>query len=202
MDTEKEEQAAEQEATREIKEDEVRAKIIAEYGFDEVDDEERIAKLVTKEIEHTKKLNTAIGQKIKHRTEAQTAKDELAKVAKPPAETKTGPEDVSKAVATELEKRDLEALEYPDDIKKEVQRIAQIQGVSIKTATRDPYITAKVEAWEKVQKQDEAAISRTNRSSGKKSYSLSGPPESVDMSTAEGRKEYDEWIAWAKKNGG
>lgn len=199
MDDEQE-KAAELEATQEIKEEEVRTKVIAEFGFDEVDDKERIDKLVAKELEHHKKLGSAIGQKIKHRTEAETLKNDprLKPVTSTSTETKPVAEDIGKVVAHELEKRDLEALEYSDDLKKEIQRVAQVQGISVKQAARDPYIVFKVGEWEKEQKAEEAANTRTNRSSGKKSYSMDTPPD-VDMSTAEGQKEWADWKEWARK---
>lgn len=192
-----EELAAEQVAVQEVKEDEVRTKVIADYGFDEVDDAERIDKLVTKEVESRKALSSAIGQKIKHRTEA----DELRKkVTPPPPEAKPATEEIGKVVAREMEKRDLESLEFSDDIKTEIQRIAQVQGISVKQAARDPYIVFKKEAYDKEQTLAEATISRTNRSSGKTNYSFDKPPE-VNMATKEGRDEWDAYKASLIKQG-
>lgn len=65
-----EEKAAEVAATTLPKEDEVRAAIIEEYGFDPEADAERIDKLVAKDMDSRKKLSDAIGQKIKHRNDA------------------------------------------------------------------------------------------------------------------------------------
>ncbi len=78
-----EELAAEQAdlVTAQEKEEEVRAKVITEYGFDEVDDLERINKVVAKEMDSRKKLFAAIGQKIKYRTDLETEKK---KVTPPP----------------------------------------------------------------------------------------------------------------------
>lgn len=200
MDPEQE-KAAELAAQADLKEDEVRAKVIEEFGFDPDADAEKIDKLVAKEVESHKKLSSAIGQKIKHRTEAETLRnDPRLKVTPPPTESKIAPEDIGKVVAQELEKRDLDALEYPADIKANIQRVAQVQGISIKQAARDPWIVSQITEHEKQAKADEAAISRTNRSGGKKNYSLEKPPE-VDMSTPEGRKEWDDWTNWAKKQG-
>jgi hypothetical protein len=198
MDPEQE-KAAELEATKQVTEEEVRAKVIEEFGFDEVDDAERIDKLVAKEVEHSKKLSSAIGQKINYRTKFEEAsknppapKSEVAKVA---------PEDVSKVVAQTLEQRDLDDMEYPDTIKAEIKRIAAITNKSVKHAARDPYIVSTfIEPWQKEQRADEASISRTNRSSGKKPYTMDNPPD-VDMSTEEGRKEWDAYKAALIKSG-
>lgn len=196
-----EELAAEQAALEVKKEDEIRAGIITEFGFDEVDDQERIDKLVAKEVEHSKKLSSAIGQKIKHRTEA----DELRKkVVTPPAEKKDSvvldPEIIDKRLEEKLEKRDLEALDYPDELKKEIQRIAQIMQVPVKQALRDPYIVAKVKDYEKTVEAEDASISRTNRAPGGKGATFDNPPD-VDMSTPEGRKTWDDWKAKQMKEG-
>ena len=185
-----EELAAEQAALQEGKVEEIRASIIEEFGFDETADAERIEKLVTREVEQSKKLSSAIAQKIKWRTEATKPKDTTV-TPKPEVKT-TAPEEVETTVAKVLEKRDLESLDYPDDIKTEIQRIAQITQVSVLRAAKDPYIVTKIDAWKKEQQSDEAAISRTNRSSGKKELSIDSPPD-VDMSTPEGRKEWNDY---------
>ena len=48
-------------------EEDVRENIITEFGFDEDTDSDRIDRLVEKEMDNSKKLSDAIGQKIKHR---------------------------------------------------------------------------------------------------------------------------------------
>lgn len=53
--------------------DEVKAKVIEDFGFDEVDDAERIEKLVNKEIEYQKNLSTAIKQKVAYREKLKSA---------------------------------------------------------------------------------------------------------------------------------
>jgi hypothetical protein len=188
------EKAAELAAQAEVKEEEVRQKVIEDFGFDEVEDAEKIEKLVKKEVESRQKLSQAIGQKIKYRTELEKAKET------PPTPKPDAPkgEDIDAVVAKKLEQRDLDELDFPDDIKKEIQRIANLQGVSIKQALRDPYIVHRTDEYTSAKKLDEAAISNKPRSGGKKSYSLDAPPE-VDMSTPEGREEWDKYMSWAKK---
>lgn len=201
MEPTAEEKAAELAVTQPVKEDEVRAKVIAEFGFNEVDDAERIDKLVKKEVENHQKLSTAIGQKIKYRTTAEELSKKIPPTP-PPAENKIVPpvEDISKVVAEQLEKRDLESLEYAPEIKKEIERIAKVQGISVKQAARDPYIVYKIGEAEKEQKASEASISRTNRSTGKKNYSFDKPPE-IDVTTKEGREEWEKYKADMIKEG-
>lgn len=192
-----EELAAEQAALQVGKQEEIQAKIIEEFGFDPDTDAERIEKLVNKELEHQKKLSSAIGQKINYRTKL----EEASKAPPTKVETKAVPsEEVSKIVAEQLEKRDLDSLEYSDDLKKEIQRISKMTGKSIKETARDPYIANKIQDWEKEQRSEAASISRTNRSNGKKTYSFDNPPE-VDMATPEGRKKWDDYLDEMKKAG-
>lgn len=195
MDTTPEELAAEQAAAQAPKEEEIRSAVIAEYGFDETADAERIDKLVTKEMDSHKKLSNAIGQKIKYRTDAEELRK---KVAPPPTPANTGvsAEDIDKKLdeklTQRLEKEALDSMDYPADIKASIQKLAQIDGISVKQAARDPMIVSKIEAYQKEEKAEAASISRTNRSGSKKTYSFDSPPD-VDMSTEEGRKEWAEY---------
>ena len=199
MDQTPEEIAAELAASQVvIKEEDVRTKIVEELGFDPEIDKERIDKLVAKEMDSKKKLSDAIGQKIKHRTEAEELR---AKLPPPPPEKKEETQDVSKIVAEELQKRDLSDLDAPDAVKKEVADWAKFKGISVKEAAKAPHIVSAIDAYEKQQKVDEATTTRTNRSGGSsKNYSLESPPD-VDMSTPEGRKEWDAYKAAMKKAG-
>lgn len=71
------EKAADFAASQIPKEDEIRAKVIVDFGFDAEADKDRIDKLVTKEIDNRKRLSDAIGQKIKHREEAEALRGQL-----------------------------------------------------------------------------------------------------------------------------
>lgn len=197
---------AEQEALKEAKEEEIRECVISDFGFDEIDDAERIEKLVAKEIKSHKDLSTAIGQKINYRTELQKKSD------KPPVENKEKsltPEEIDQKLDEKLnerlEKRDLDSMDYSDEVKAEISRVAKIQGVSVKQAVLDPYIASKIEAENKERTTNEAGISRVNKSGGKVGFSIDNPPE-IDYSTpekkAETEKKYDEWKTWMKTQPG
>lgn len=200
-----EELAAEQAAMVEVKEDEVRANIITEYGFDEVDDSERIDKLVAKEVKNRQDLSHAIGQKIKHRTAKENLEKEkqdflTANATKPPTDEDIINKKVDEKLDERFEKRDLESLEYPEELKSEIQRIAKAQGVSVKKILSDPYIVFKVEEYNKTEEADEASISRTNKTGSKVKYSFENPPD-VDVKTPEGAKKWDEYMAEMKRQG-
>ena len=111
-----EELAAEQVATQVPKEEEIKASIIEEYGFDAEADVERIDKLVAKEIDNRTKLSAAIGQKIKHREAAA----ELAKKI-PPSEKKPDAVVPSK---DELTPKDVYALMNAKVAEEDIEQVA------------------------------------------------------------------------------
>jgi len=198
-----EELEQERTALLEAKEEEVRASVISEFGFDEELDADKIDKAVAKEMKNRKDLSQAIGQKIKHRTEAEELRK---KSATPPApQVKIDPDEVGKLVDTKLtetlEKRDLDSLDYPDDLKTEISKVVKIQGVSVKQAVKDPYIAFKIEAYEKEQKTNEATISRTHKSGSSKEFDVNNPPAFDPNDVAGSDKAMKEWEAEAKKRG-
>lgn len=195
-----EEAKAEQEAMKEAKEEEVRANIITEFGFDEVDDAEKIDKLVAKEMKHHKDLSHAIGQKIEQRTAKEVLEKEKTEAAKKPPIDITD-KKLDEKLNERFEKRDLEAMDYSDELKVEIQKVARAQGISVKQAVKDPYIVFKIDEYNKAKETEEASVSRTNKTGSKVKFSLTEPPE-CDVKTPEGAKKYDEWKEWVKQQGG
>ena len=190
-----EEQKLEQEALAKIDPEVIKAEIVAETGLDEVDNADVIEKMVAREVKTREIASKAIGSKIKTRTEL----DELKKNP-PKIEKKVEADEVEKTVSAALEKRDLEALDYPDDLKAEIKKVASTQGVSIRQALSDPYVKFKTDAYQKEKDATEAGISRTNRTSGSQKFDFNNPPD-VDVSTEEGRAEWEKWKEQAKKAG-
>ena len=197
-----EELEQERTALLEAKQEEVRASVISEFGFDEELDTDKIDKAVEKEMDSRKKLSEAIGQKIKYRKDAEDLRAKATPPIKP--KVKIDPDEVSKVVDSKLkemlEQRDLDALDYSDELKSEIKRIAQIAG-SVKQALKDPYIVFKIESYEKEEKVKEATISRTYKSGSSKEFDINNPP-TFDPNDVEGSdKAMKEWEAEAKKRG-
>jgi len=191
--------AIEQEAQQKLKEEDVRAKVIEEYGFDSETDAERIEKLTKREMEQHQKLFGAVGAKIRQRQEAEELRKKLGTTlteTTPKAETS----DVSKVVAEQLAQRDLEEMSYSDKTKEEIAKWAKYQNISIKQAAKASHIALMIEEDAKAETAQEAAISRNHRSSGSSKFDINNPPD-VDMRTEEGQKVYDAWKARAKKEG-
>jgi len=195
MDNEKKE-IPEEELGKMPVEEEVRENIISEYGFNEDDDTDTIDKLVAKEMDNSKKLSDAIGQKIKQRDKVKELEDKLGE-KKPPVKEEIKTDDdfdkkLDEKLNERLEKNALNDLDYSDELKEEIGTLAKLKKVSIKQVLKDPYIVSRVEDYEKENKTDDASISRKNNSKGKQTLSMDNPPE-VDMSTEEGRKTWDDY---------
>lgn len=185
-----EELEAEKSHLAEVKEDDIRNQVITEYGFDSEENKEMIDKLVQKEMQYKKSLSSAIGQKRKYRDEYIKLNSSKTKIDEGKINFK--PEDLDRHVTEALEKRDLEALDYPDDIKKAISQVSKIENMSIRKAMSDPYVSAKIEAYNKKKEAEDAALGRSDKS-GRKQSSDSEIPPNVDFSTKEGRDEYDKW---------
>lgn len=120
-----EELAAEQAGLVIPEEDEVRAKVVSEYGFDETADQEKIDKLVAREIDQAKKISAAIGAKVKQREARIAAESKIPKEAKAgEAKSELASEDI-----IYLSKADI----HEDDMK-EVVNYAKKMGVGVKEA--------------------------------------------------------------------
>jgi len=194
-----EELKQEEEALKALQQDDVRTQVIEKYGLDEDADADLIDKLEADAIEQRKALGKAIKQKRDWRTKATQSQESKAPETQPTPQP-TQPVDVDALLNEKLEQRDLESMDLPDDIKAEVQRLAKLQGISVRKAASDPYIKYKIDEYEREQKTTEAAVSRTRKGT-KVKFDPQTPPE-VDMSTEEGRKTWDEWLQFSKENAG
>lgn len=154
-----EELALENEATQEIKEDEIRSKVIEEYGFDETADGERIDKLVLKEVDSRKKLSQAISQKRKYRDERDALKS-----TPPPKKVETEQGKVNLSV------KDLHALRdvHEDDVD-DVLGYAEYRKISIADARKDGVLKTILADKEEKRKTAEATSTGGSRPALKKS---------------------------------
>lgn len=190
-----EEATLEQEATAEVNEDEVREKLAAELGIE--GDNPLLDSLVKREVEQREKLSKAIGQKIKFREAAKGVKPPAVVSPKPEADKGLSAEEIAAKVREEFEQRDLQELEYPEELKKEIAAVAKLKGISVRAALKDPYIDYKIEAFKKEERSDGATIVRKDKG-GKAIFDRSKPPK-VDMSTAEGRKTWDDYTKFLRQ---
>jgi len=181
-------------AKQELSEDAIRSQILEKYGLDESENAELIEKLTKDQLELQKNLRKAIGQKRKWRELAQKQQPETTE-PQPKDPPTQKPEDIEsildKKLEEKLEQRELESLDVPDDIKPKIQRVAQINGTTIREALEDEYVKALLEKHRKDERVQKAAISNTHSAPTVQEVSDSVP--SFDMSTEEGRKQWEEW---------
>jgi hypothetical protein len=129
------------------------------------------------------------------RKRAEKAEAELKALKGKPTEG-LNPEEIAKqareAAKAELEQRDLDEMEHSDDIKKEIQKVAQLQGISIRKAAQDPYIKHMVERAEAARRADEAADNGARKGKTGIKVDPSKPlnPADYDLSTDEGRAQW------------
>lgn len=189
-----EELKEEQEALAETQDEKLRSHFVSSLGLEDNDaNREILDKLVADKKESHTKLSKAIGQKIKLRDALKGGK------AVPPAPSGDKPLDAEtirkqteEAVTARLEQRDLEEMDYPDEIKAQIRHVAQVQGISVRKAEKDGYIQHLVREAVAAGKIDEATVSRTPRTTpaGKTGE---GKMPTFDMSTEDGRKAFDQW---------
>jgi hypothetical protein len=185
-----EELQEEEKALAETKEDEIRSSIIEKYGLDEDEQTDLVDKLTKDFVAQQKSFGKVVHQKRTWREKALTAKPEKK-------EDKGTPDDVLKK-ATELveerfTQRDLDDLELSDELKEEVKKLAKLKSISIRKAFSDPYISYLKSQEEAEQKLDKATITRKNKGATV-AIDTSKPlnPADFDLTTEEGRKEWDE----------
>ena len=179
-----EEDKHEEEALQEVKEDEVRNKIIEDYELDEDEQSDLINKLTQKEVEQRKAFGKVIEQKRKWRDQANKQPE------KEPKPTPSQGEDVRAIIREEFNQKYIEDLQYPDEVKEEIKLIVKNTGKDVKEVANDPYILYKKEEVEREAKNTDASPSGTRK--GGTVIDKDNPPK-FDLSTEEGMAEFKKW---------
>ena len=200
-----EEKQAEEKVLEDANEDEIRVKIIEKYGFDAEADSEHIDKLVQGELQHKKELSTAIRQKRDWRKKAM----EKPAPTEDPASNKDekfGKEELNSILDERDTKRDISVLEVSDDLKKEVESYAKLNGVSVKEAFASDYIQYRKKGEDDKQREEEASAggkpgTGTISNLGVMDEAvLNKELKSLDLSTEDGRKRLEEIKKELKKH--
>ena len=178
-------QLEDQEALKEFSIDEFRNQTIERYGLDEIDDAEKIDKIVNDRVEDRKRLSKAIGQKRDWRTKAESKEQNKDN------KTEFNDEILDKKLDERLEKREIERLGLSDELKKEVQSYAKVNNVSVAEALNSSYIKFKKNEDDIKRRNDAAAAG----GEGDSAYfdSDSGAEPSFDLKTEAGRKRKATW---------
>jgi hypothetical protein len=132
-------------------------------------------------------LSSAIKQKINWRTKATTSKpDDKGGSLKE--------EDISKLVEQKFAERGLDSLSVSDDLKAEIKDLAKLKGISIREASKLPYIQSRIADVEKEERLKNGTPKRT--STGGKTITIDPAkplnPSDFDLSSEDGRKAWNE----------
>lgn len=183
-----EELEVEKQATLDIDEEEIRSQIIEEIGLDEESNSEQIDKLVKKELDNRKKLSSAIGAKIKWRTEA----------------TKPKEAPVAPKKDVELSFKDQIALSksnVDEDMIDEVVNYAKLQNISVSESLKSSYIQFLVKEKEEFKKAADAAnVGGSKRVAKKVTAEQVLKEASEGKFPAPGTPEAEE-LFWARRGG-
>ena len=174
----------------EFKVDEVREKIIADFGLDETDQADLIDKLVNDKQEEHKKFSTAISQKINWRKKAQELESKNLPSKPDPIPPTPPKQELSEDKIVEvLEKRELASLDVSDELKSEIESYAKLKKVSVKQAQNSDYIRFRMEQDEKKDKIENASLGSNRKPTTKKDYSEMKATD-FDMTTPEGKADF------------
>lgn len=194
-----EEQTAEQEALKGATDEELRARIAEEMDLDPDVDTELLDRIVKREKSHHEKLSGAIKQKIAWREKvknSQTKQPENSGAGKPQdnGQKPLTAEDIDRLFTERMEKRDLQELGLPDELKDEVKDLAKLKGISVRAAAQLPYIQTRIKEIETAERIKNATPKRNGRGSYQSNYDPSKPlnPADFDLSSEEGRKAWNE----------
>ncbi len=183
-----EEIEAEKNDLKEVDENELREKIAEDLGIDPDEQGDILDRAVQREIEAHNKLSTAIGQKIKFRKELKSKTSDPKPKAKETEDAKT---TIREQVLSVLEEERLNDMDVPEELKEDIQKIAKLQSISVKKASKDPYILHKKKELEEAAKVQQATISRKNK--GKPIKFEEGKIPDFDVSTKEGQEKWEKW---------
>jgi hypothetical protein len=194
---------ADEEATKEVKEDELRDKLAEEFGLNPDDDVDLLEKLVSREKSHHEKLTGAIKQKINWREKAKvTSKNsDNGEDNKSNKETPDVGDLVKSTLNEILEERDLESLGLSDELKAEIKDLAKLKGISVREAANLPYIQSRKEEAEREERIKNATPKRSGKAGYVSNIDPSKPlnPADFALDTEEGRKAWNEARAAREK---
>jgi hypothetical protein len=199
MESTAEELEAEKEQLEEGKVDreELKDKLIEDLGLDPDTQDELIEKLLDKDIENRTKFSKVIRRKINLREELEEErKKNPPKPEAKPQEKTEEKVDVKAEVLSVLEEERLADMDLSDPIKEKIKMLSKLNNISVKKAAEDPYIKGLIDEEKAAEKAENAGISPTKKGTRVK-FDIDNPPQ-VDVSTEEGRKQWDEWKKFVK----
>ena len=186
-----EEKQQEEELLKETPVDELRQSVVEKFNLNEDIDSELIDKLVAETDSQRKTLSKAIKQKRTWREKAE-AQTERKPEGKPQPSITPKVDDIANAIDQKLDERDLESLELSDEAKKKIKVYAKADNLTIKQVMKSDFFTFVKEKEESAKKVEEASIGGKRKAPTQRDFSKISPND-FDLSTEEGRKDYEEY---------
>ena len=175
-------------ALKDSKEEEIRNSVIEKYGLTEEDNKELIDKLTNDISLQRKSFGKVVSQKRSWREKVLKGTPDKDKKDLQPLSK----EEIEKSVEEKFFNRDLEELDYSDDVKDAVKKICKMSNISVKQAQKDPYIQYLITQEDGDKNMDKSALSGKKNGSPAKPDLKALDPNNYDFSTEEGR---DKWEA-------
>ena len=192
----------EQENVANVKEDNLRSMIIKDLGLTEDDTNKA---LIEKIVSREKGLRSGHGKLLgKYKAIRGTQSTSVTPKNEPKGDF--DPEkfrnETEAALKTRFDEEFLEDSDYSDTLRAEIRKIAKLNNVSARAATKDPYIKHLLDAETTAKRAAEAANNGDGAGRGGQGGDGKMPEKFMDpkfMITEQGRKEYAEWEASKKK---
>jgi len=196
-----EELQVEQESLAEVQDADLRSSVLDSLGLEANDNnEDLVNKLVEREKSSRQKLSSAIGAKIKYRTELEKLNQKPEQKKLEQSKTEFDADSIRKqteqTVKAQFDEEYLEESEYSDTLKAELRKVAKLNETTVRAATKDSYIQYLIEKETDGKRISEAAKNGGGSAKSSKGNSGDMPDQFTDaayMATPEGQKAYDEW---------
>ena len=196
-----EELQVEQESLAEVQDADLRSSVLDSLGLEANDNnEDLVNKLVEREKSSRQKLSSAIGAKIKYRTELEKFNQKPEQKKPEQSKTEFDADSIRKqteqTVKAQFDEEYLEESEYSDTLKAELRKVAKLNETTVRAATKDSYIQHLIEKETDGKRISEAAKNGGGSANSSKGNSGEMPDQFTDaayMATPEGQKAYDEW---------
>jgi len=196
-----EELQVEQESLAEVQDADLRSSVLDSLGLEADDNnEDLVNKLVEREKSSRQKLSSAIGAKIKYRTELEKFNQKPEQKKPEQSKTEFDADSIRKqteqTVKAQFDEEYLEESEYSDELKAELRKVAKLNETTVRAATKDSYIQYLIEKETEGKRISEAAKNGGGSAKSSKGNSGEMPDQFTDaayMATPEGQKAYDEW---------
>lgn len=99
--------------------------------------------------------------------------------------------EAEQAAIKAIEQRELQSLNYPDEIKDEIKFVMERKGLTVRDAEQNPYIQSLVAEHQRAERVANASAASSGGSMAYK-FDPNTPPD-VDVSTEDGQKAIEQW---------